>query len=38
MHVYYLLIYKPIIRVIEYCIYTPTGKRDDLWETHVKRP
>ena len=24
--------------VIVYCIYTPTGKRKDLWETHVKRP
>ena len=22
--------------VIVYC--TPTGKREDLWETHVKRP
>ena len=20
------------------CIYTPTGKREDLWETRVKRP
>ena len=20
------------------CIYTPTGKREDLWETQVKRP
>ena len=24
--------------VIVYCIYTPTGKREDLWETRVKRP
>ena len=24
--------------VIVHCIYTPTGKREDLWETHVKRP
>ena len=24
--------------VIVYCIYTPTGKREDLWETHVKIP
>ena len=24
--------------VIVYCIYTPSGKREDLWETHVKRP
>ena len=22
--------------VIAYCIYTPTGKREDLWETRVK--
>ena len=22
--------------VIAYCVYTPTGKREDLWETHVK--
>ena len=20
------------------CIYTPNGKREDLWDTHVKRP
>ena len=20
------------------CIYTPTGKREDLWETRAKRP
>ena len=20
------------------CIYTPNGKREDLWETHLKRP
>ena len=26
----YLLIYKPAIRVIVDCIYTPTGKREDL--------
>ena len=25
------------IFVIVYCIYTPTGKREDLWETHVNR-
>ena len=24
--------------VIVYCIYTPTGKREDLWDAHVKRP
>ena len=24
--------------VIAYCIYTPTGKREDLWDAHVKRP
>ena len=38
MRVNYLFIYKPMIRVIVYCIYTPTGKREDLWEPHVKRP
>ena len=38
MHVYYLFIYKPMIRVIVYCIYTATGKMDDLGETCVKRP
>ena len=38
MHTYYLFDYKPVIRVIVNCIYTPTGKRGDLWETHVKRP
>ena len=27
-----------MIKVIVYCIYTPTDKREDLWETHVKRP
>ena len=35
MHTYYIFVYKPAIREI---IYTPTGKREDLWETHVKRP
>ena len=34
----YIIFYKPVIRVIVYCIYTPTGKREDLWESHVKRP
>ena len=24
--------------MIVYCIYTPTGKREDLWDAHVKRP
>ena len=27
-----------MIRVIVNCIYTPTGKREDLWETCVKTP
>ena len=36
MHTYYLFIYEPVIRVIVFII--PTGKREDLWETHVKRP
>ena len=35
MYIYYVFIYKPVIREI---IYTPTGKREDLCETHVKRP
>ena len=38
MCVYYLFVYKPMIRVIVYCIYIPAGKRDDLWEMCVKRP
>ena len=30
---------KPNIWVIAYIyIYTPTGKRGDVWETQVKRP
>ena len=24
--------------VIVYCIYTPTGKREDLWDARIKRP
>ena len=31
-HAYVLLLF-----ICEY-IYTPTGKREDLWEFHVKRP
>ena len=34
----YIIFYKPAIRVIVYCIYTPTSKREDLWESRVKRP
>ena len=34
----YIIFCKPVIRVIVYCIYTTTGKREDLWESHVKRP
>ena len=34
MCTYYLFIYKPMIRVI---VFIPTGKREDLWESHVKR-
>ena len=34
----YIIFCKPVIRVIVYCIYTPTGKREDLWKSHVKRP
>ena len=30
-----MCMYKPMIRVIVYCIYTPTDKREDLCETHV---
>ena len=26
-----------VLFICEY-IYTPTGKREDLWESHVKRP
>ena len=31
-------LYYYFLFVIVYCIYTPTGKREDLWETQVKRP
>ena len=31
-------VYYYYLFVILYCIYTPTGKREDLWETCVKRP
>ena len=34
----YSIFYKPMIRVTVYCIYTPTGKREDLWNSCVKRP
>ena len=34
----YIIFCKPMIRVIVYCIYTPTGKREDLRESGVKRP
>ena len=27
-----------LLLIIHECIYTPTGKREDLWESHVKRP
>ena len=32
--------FKPSIYIYDCVlyIYTPTGKREDLWETHVKRP
>ena len=32
----YLFIYKHTIRVIVDCIYTPTGKREDLWGNSCK--
>ena len=38
MRAYHLFDHKPMKRVMVNCIYTPTGKREDLWETHVKRP
>ena len=34
----HIIFFKPMIRMIVYCIYTPTGKREDLWESYVKRP
>ena len=37
MHTYHLFDHKPMIKVIVNCIYTPTGKKEDLWETRVKR-
>ena len=27
-----------VLLFIHECIYTPIGKREDLWESHVKRP
>ena len=35
MHTYYLFNYTSVIRVI---VFIPTGKREDLWESHVKSP
>ena len=32
----YIILCKPMIRVILYSIYTPIGKREDLWKFHVK--
>ena len=34
----YVCIIIIIIIFIRDCIYTPIGKREDLWETRVKRP
>ena len=34
---YYIIIIILIIIIHEY-IYIPTGKSEDLWESHVKRP
>ena len=30
--------YVLLVSFICECLYTPTGKREDLWESHVKRP
>ena len=32
-----IIIIMIIIIIIHEYIYTPTGKREDLWESHVKR-
>ena len=34
----YIDLSQAYLFVIVYCIFTPTGKREDLWDARVKRP